>query len=122
MARKRYRKRSGLGGVVRDTAHVGSKISPIGALVLGALVFSLFYWVIPLWLETKLQGLEGNQFKPIVEIFYARRGNVLRWVGIASALVCIYFSIRNYFILSRASNTEISLSSFFAKILGRNID
>lgn len=102
MARRRYRRRrNGLGSVVTDTAHIGAKLSPIGALVFGSVLFIVFYWLIPGWLETKAATLEGNMFAPAIEALSGRRVHLFQWVGIACGLVGLYFAVRNHSFQSR---------------------
>ena len=119
---RRYRRRSVAGSVVRDTVEIANVLPWWGAALLGLILFILFYWLLPLWLQSKLDGLEGNMFKPIVEVVFGRRMHWSQWVGIALGLVGLFFAVRNYFIAYRMDRGDLRGVGWLARLLAKLID
>ena len=119
---RRYRKKSSASSIISDTAYIGSKLPWWGALLFGLITFVAFYWIIPGWLETKLQANSGNPMFPAIEAIYGRRLHWFQWVGIACGLVGLFFTIRNYFVSIQAGHPERGIVGFLAKIFGRGIN
>lgn len=117
-----YRRRSKASSVIRDVAHIGSKVSWMGALWLGGISFIIFYFLLPSWVASILEEQQNNMFYPMLEAIFARRLHWLQWTGIATGLIGLYFSFRNYHYGSTAQRQERSLAGFIAKMLGKSID
>lgn len=122
MGYRRYRrKRSMAGEALADTARIANRLSWKGAAILGAVLFIVFYWVLPAWINHQLSSLQSNVFRPMLEAVLARRMHLVQWLGIAFALICAFFAIRNYLAYQRLGaygERNISLfSRFFARWL-----
>ena len=123
MANRRYRKkRSAAGQVLSDTSYIANRLTRKGCVVFGLLSFSLFYFLIPMWLNRQLNSLQGNMFRPLVEAVFARRIHWVQWLGIALGLICTYFAIRNYFTSERIGNYGEKNVSLLSRILARFLD
>lgn len=59
--RRRY-SRNRRSGMIQDTVEVANKLQRWGAAFLGVVFFSLFYWVLPAWMYSKMDELQGNMF------------------------------------------------------------
>lgn len=116
------RKRSMAGEVLADTSSIASRLSWKGSLVLGIVLFVIFYWVLPAWINHQLQSLQGNMFRPIVEVIFAKRVHWLQWLGIAAALICAFYAVYNYFAVERLSRSGERDVSFLSRLLARWID
>ncbi len=123
MARRNFRRRSKrAGSIVTDVAHIGAKLSPRAAVLLGAFLFCLFYWAVPAYLSSLASNTEAGHLKPLLEVFTGRRVRLFHWLGASCAIVCFYFAVRNHYIAQGANFDERFISSFIAKLLGRNFD
>jgi hypothetical protein len=51
MARRYYRRRNSnwAGALIRDSVEVGNRLPWWGAALMGVVMFSLLYWVVPAW-------------------------------------------------------------------------
>ncbi|MBB6086994.1 hypothetical protein [Wenzhouxiangella marina] len=107
---------------MRDAADIGAKLSWQGALILGALLFIVFYLAIPAWINSVLEGQKNSMFYPTLEAVFARRTHWVQWVGIACALVGAFFALRNYHYGNSASGDERGLVALLARLLGRSLD
>ena len=89
-------------------------------LLLGSLLFMIFYWMIPAWLNHELSTLQNSTLRPIAEALFMRRIYWIQLAGIALGSICIVFAIRNYFsarsISSNGRNNTTYLSRLFDKL------
>lgn len=123
MAYRRYRKKRSIASeVLSDTSYIANRLSWKGCIVFGILSFVLFYFLIPMWLEQQLNSLQGNMFRPVAEVLFARRIHWVQWIGIALGLICTFFAIRNYFSFQRVGRAGERNVSFFSRILARFLD
>lgn len=116
------RRRNNASSIIRDVAHIASKVGWQGALVLGAASFILFYFILPLWFTSILEAQNRNTFYAVIEAVIGRRTHWLQWVGIACGLLGLFFSVRNYHYGRNARSGERGLAAFLAKLLGRALD
>lgn len=116
------RRRNNASSIIRDVAHIASKVGWQGALVLGAASFVLFYFILPLWFTSILEAQNKNTFYAAIEAIIGRRTHWLQWVGIACGLLGLFFSVRNYHYGRNARSGERGLAAFLAKLLGRALD
>jgi len=93
-----------------------------GALLLGAVSFIVFYFILPAWVASILHEQENNMFYPMLVATFARKLHWLQWVGIATGLIGLYFAFRNYHYGSTARWEERGLVGLIAKLIGRSID
>jgi len=93
-----------------------------GAFALGVITFGLFYFGVPWWLDQQLSAQEGSRMYPVLEPLFERRFRLFQWIGIASGLVGLFFTIRNYFYARHASSTEQRWVAFLSRLLGRRLD
>ncbi len=124
MARKRYYRRRGSHGsqIIRDTTKAASRLSWRKYLVLGAIGFVIFYWLVPGWIEHQTSSQAQSQFVPVIDAILGRRVRALKLVGIAIVLVCVFFAIRNYHTQQRMGRTGLQATGFFARLLARILD
>lgn len=123
MAYRNYRrKRSMAGEMLSDTSYVANRLSWKGAAILGVVLFVIFYWLLPAWLNNQLNSLQGNMFRPMVEAVFAKRIHWVQWLGIALVLICAFFAIRNYLAFQRLGSGGERNVSFFSRLLARWLD
>ena len=119
---KRYRRRRRSSSVVSDAAAISARRSWKIALLLGVLMFVVFYFILPAWITSLLSEREGSGSYPFVEEVLSRRLHWIEWIGIACGLVGLFFAIRNYYLGKTANWKERGLVAFFAKWFAKNID
>ena len=121
--RKRYRrKRSSSGNLLGETISVANRLSWKLSILLGVILFVLFYWVAPTAITHQLESLQGNPYRPLIESLFARRLHWFQWIGIALGLVCAFFAMRNYLSappLDRGGQRNVG---FFSRFLARWLD
>lgn len=121
--RRRYRrKRSRSGGVLSDTTHIANRLSWKGAVLFGLVLFVMFYWLLPAWMNHLLESRRSSMFFPAVEAIFTRRIHWLQWLGIAFALICGFFAVSNYLSAGRLSPKGERHVSFFSRLLARFLD
>ena len=115
---RRRRNKSEAGQLISDTAYITNRLSWKCALVFGVVVFSIFYWMLPAWITSQANNLDGNMYKPI----FAKRIHWLKWIGISLGLISLFFSAYKY-IKNQSSNRIIEKRvGFFSRLLARIID
>lgn len=122
MNRRHYRKRTVAGSIISDTVSIGSKLPWWGALLFGMCTFLIFYFILPSWLELKLQSQSNNSFYPMLEIIFERRIHWIKWVGIACGLVGLYFGFRNYYFYNKTGYQERGIIAIMRRLLSRKLD
>jgi len=120
MARRYYRRKSST-SIISDTVFIGARLPWWGALVFGALVFVIFYFVIPAWIESKILVHGDSPMLFALAEVVSRKMHWSQYVGIVCALVCVFFAIRNFLIAKNPSYTERSIVGLLARLLGREI-
>ncbi len=88
-----------------------------GALLLGTALFVILYILLPLWLESKSVQTSGSVMSPIFDTVYNKHIQKFQWAGIACFLIGIFFSIRNYLVLTQADYKERGFVRTIAKII-----
>jgi hypothetical protein len=88
---------------------------------MGSILFGVFYWVVPLWVQGNLEGLEGNMYRPVMENLIGRRIHWSRYLGVALALICGLFAAFRYFssdVLGKRGRANVGfLGRFIARLL-----
>jgi hypothetical protein len=121
--RRRYRrKRSMDGNMLADTTYIANRLSWQGAAFFGVILFVIFYWLLPEWINLKLSSLQSNTLRPAFEAIFARRAHWLQWLGIALGLICAFFAIRNYFTPQHLDYRSARKVSFLSRLLARWLD
>lgn len=115
---RRYRKRT---SIISDAVVIGARLPWWGALIFGALLCLLFYFIIPGWLETKIASESHNMFYPLIEATFVRRIHWFKWIGITCGLIGIFFGVRNYTLGNSAGYYERRIVGFFARMFGRDL-
>lgn len=119
---RRRRNKSEAGQLISDTAYIANRLSWKGALVFGVVVFSIFYWMLPAWITSQANNLDGNMYKPMFDAIFAKRIHWLKWIGISLGLISLFFSAYKY-IKNQSSNRIIEKRvGFFSRLLARIID
>jgi hypothetical protein len=119
MARRR---RSDVAQVVGDAAYISNKLPWWGAALLGVFSFVLFYWLLPWWINSRIETLGTSTLRPAVETILGRRIHWSQYVAIALALVCAFFAVRNYFRADRLKYPQLKDASFFSRLLAKVLD
>jgi hypothetical protein len=123
MGYRRYRrKRSMASEALADTAYIANRLPWKGAVIFGVVLFVAFYWVLPAWINHQLASLQSNMFRPMLEAVFARRVHWVQWLGIAFALICTFFAIRNYLASQRLGAYGERNVSYFGRLLARWLD
>lgn len=131
MSKRRYRRRgrSSLGSLVDDSAYIASRFGPVGAIVTGAVSFTLLYAVIPIVLlkwtaahNAEMVGSMATEFSNLVnQMVWIRVIDPLQWAGVAVLLVCTAIGIWKLLLEFDPEGKDISLMSTLAKLLARFI-
>jgi drug/metabolite transporter (DMT)-like permease len=119
---RHYRRRSAASSIVRDTVATANVLPWWGAASLGLMLFILFYWILPMWMQSKLDDLQGNIFKPMIEAVFGRRMHWSQWLGIALGLIGLFFAVRNYFIVRSMDKGDLWGVGWLARLVARFID
>ncbi|PKD39546.1 hypothetical protein CWO84_14835 [Methylomonas sp. Kb3] len=110
------------GGLLSDTAYIANRFSWQGTVILGVVQFIVFYWLLPAWINHQLDSLQGNMFRPMVEVIFAKRVHWLQWLAMALALICGFFAIRNYFAVGQLDRYGERQVGFISRLLARWFD
>jgi len=121
MRKRQYRRKSNT-SIISDTVFIGARLPWWGALVFGALLFVIFYFVIPAWIESKILVHGDNPLLFAVSEVMSRRMHWFQYVGIVCGLVGVFFAIRNFLTAKFPSYTERGIIGFIARLLGREIN
>ena len=129
MSRGRYRRRgrNSLGSLVDDSAYIASRFGPGGAMVTGAVGFTLLYAVLPVALlkwtaahNAKMAGSMATELSSLVEqMVWIRVIGPMQWAGVAVLLVCTAIAIWKLLCEFDLAGEDISLMSTLAKLLAR---
>lgn len=124
MTRKRYYRRRGSHGsqILSDTTKNANRLSWRKCIVLGAIGFAIFYWLVPWWIKHQISSQAQSQFFPVIDAILGRRVRALKLVGIAIAFVCVFFAIRNYHAQQQMGRTGLQATGFLARLLARILD
>ncbi len=87
---RRYRSKSNAGTMIKDTTIVASRLPPSLALLLAVILFSIFYFAIPAYLESVIYENQGSRITPIFEAIFARRIHWFKWLGTALGLIGVF--------------------------------
>ena len=102
--------------------HITNVLSWRGYIFLGSLLFMIFYWMIPAWLNRELSTLQNSAIRPIAEALLMRRIHWIQLAGIALGSACTFFAIRNYFFMRSISKSSGSNINFFSRLFAKLID
>ena len=108
--------------MLAETTSVAKRLSWKGTVILGAVLFVVFYWLVPAWINHQLNSLQGNPYRPILEAAFARRIHWVQWFGIALGLVCGFFALRNYFGARPLGRNAERNVGFFSRFCTRWLD
>lgn len=117
-----YRRRNAASSIVRDTSETANILPWWGAALLGLALFVLFYWLLPMWMQAKLDDLQGNMFRPMVEAVFSRRAHWSEWLGITLGLVGLFFAVRNYFVARNLDRLDLLGVGWLARLFARFFD
>ncbi|MCG9738338.1 hypothetical protein L1D32_09240 [Shewanella insulae] len=119
---RRYRRRSQSSQIILDSVFIVSRLPWWGALLFGLALFLIFYFAVPYWLESRLSaGAESNVY-PALEALYGRAIKTFHYIGIATGVGALFFSISNYFVIGTNQSEQRSLAAFIARLLGRQLN
>ena len=109
-----------------DNSHITNIFTWKGYIFLGSLLFMIFYWMIPAWLNNELCTLQNSSIRPIAEALFMRRIHWIQLAGIALGSICTIFAIRNYFftrsIRKSSSESKGDNINFFSRLFTNLID
>jgi predicted MFS family arabinose efflux permease len=122
MGRRYYRRRSrnSAGALIRDSVQMGNRLPWWGAALMGLLLFLVFYWLLPLWLQSLLESTgKDNPLITMLQQVFERRIHWVEYLGIVFGLIGLFFTIKNYFFTFRITKHGEAGVGFFARIFGR---
>lgn len=129
MSRGRHHKRgcSSLGSVVDDSAYIASRFGPGGALVTGAVGFTVLYAVLPVallkWTAAHSANMSGSMAIEISSLIdqmvWIRAIRPMQWAGMAVLLVCTAIAIWKLLCEFDLAGEDISVMGILAKLLAR---
>jgi len=125
MGRRYYRRRNknSTGALVRDTVEVGNRLPWWGAAMMGVLLFSIFFWVVPAWIHYQWESNPvRSPLGDMVRQVFERRLHWIQYLGIVLGLIGVFFAIKNYFWSERLSRQGEHDVGFFSRLLGRLLD
>lgn len=119
---RRYRRRSNASQIISDSVVIGSRLPWYGALLFGLISFLIFYYVVPDWLESRINAAQGAIIYPALEVMYGRGIRLFHYLGIATGAIGLFFTVCNYFILSSTNRSENHIVALLARLIGRQLD
>lgn len=125
MGRLYYRRRNSnsAGALIRDSVEVGNGLPWWGAALMGVVMFSCFYWVVPAWIHHQWESNPvRSPIEGLVRQIFERRIHWLQYLGIVLGLVGAFFAIKNYFWSERLSRHGEQGVGLFSRLLGRFLD
>lgn len=121
--RRRYRrKRSIAGEILSDTSYIANRLSWKGAAAFGVVLFVIFYWLMPAWINHQIETAHSANSRMMLEALFARRIHWFQWVGIALGLIGGFFAVRNYFATRPLNRYDENNVSFISRLLARWLD
>jgi len=105
-----------------DNSRITNIFTWKGYIFLGSLLFMIFYWMIPAWLNNELSTLQNSTIRPIAEALFMRRIHWIQLAGIAFSSICILFAIRNYLLNRSIIKSGASNINFFSRLFAKLID
>ena len=117
--RRRRRRRSSTGQIVRDASFIANRASWKAALVLGLVLFAVFYWAIPAWLQSQVDSANTTTLKPMLELVIGRRIYWSQLLGATLGLACLLFAAWNYFRSDRLRGRGERNVGFLSRLLAR---
>jgi len=125
MGRRYYRRRSSnaAGALIRDAVEVGNRLPWWGAALMGVMMFSFFYWIVPAWIHHQWDSNPSRStLGDLVRQVFERRLHWIQYLGIVLGLIGAFFAIKNYFWAERLSRHGEQGVGFFSRLLGRLLD
>ena len=129
MGRRYYRRRrsSSAGTLIRDSVEVSNRMPWWGAAIMGLVMFSFFYWIVPGWVHAQWEANQphtesGRIMQNMIQHLLERRLHWVQYLGIALGLVGALFAVKNYFWSQHISRAGERGVGFFARIFGRWLD
>jgi predicted MFS family arabinose efflux permease len=125
VGRRYYRRsnRNSAGALIRDSVFIGNRLPWWGAAIMGLVLFIVFYWLFPAWLEHRFESTASNSpLSAMLRQIFEYRIHWLEYLGIVLGLVGAFFAIKNYYFsqpLSKHGETGVGILS---RILGRLFD
>lgn len=120
MGRHYRRNTNSAGTLIRDSVAIGNRLPWWGAAIMGALLFILFYWMFPAWLESQFESrVSQSSFSNAWRQVFEYRIHWVEYLGIVLGLVGAFFAIKNYFYSDRLSRSGETGVNIFSRILGR---
>ncbi len=123
MKRSKYRRNKHfLSGMVDDFILIACAFGPIGAIACGIVGFFLFYFLVPLWLQSSIEAQQAktisSYMSPLVgQVALIRLINPCKWGGIAILLGGILVAICKVLNLLTSKNHEVADINWLAKVI-----
>ena len=125
MGRRNYRRRNqnSIGSLVKDTVAIGNRLPWWGAATMGLILFVLFYWLFPAWLEHIFESSNNNSpLSSALHQIFQYRTHWLEYIGIVLGLIGGFFAIKNYYFAKPLSKQGEMGVGILSRILGRLFD
>jgi drug/metabolite transporter (DMT)-like permease len=108
--------------VVRDTVDIANALPWWGAAIFGLVLFVVFYWLLPMWMQAKLDERQGSMFRPVLEAIFDKRMHWSQWLGITLGLIGLFFAVRNYFVARSMDRRDLWGVGWLARLFARFLD
>lgn len=118
----RHHRRRHKTNLVAQTVSAANRTRWWIAGLIGVLLFAVFYWGLPLFIESVYHYLDGNPYQPIIQRFIMGRIHWVQWIGIALGLIGLFFAVRNFFTAKRLSGQQERDVGFVGKTAARLLD
>lgn len=107
-----------------DAVFILSRLPWQGTLIFGLVVFAVFYWFLPAWIEGIAEDRSFSQefMNQMMQGFLAKHIHKLHWFAYACGIATLFFTIRNYYFQQKASSQERGVVGFISRLLGRWMD
>jgi len=84
-----------------ENSHITYIFTWRGYIFLGSLLFMIFYWMIPSWLNHELSTLHNSTIRPIAETLFMRRIHWIQLAGIALGSIFIFLLFAIIFLINQ---------------------
>ena len=91
------------------------------ALALAVVSMMLFYWVVPAYIDTRMDALQAGVAREALTHRFAHWSRRAELLGVTLALVFGFFAIRNYRSVRRMSHTNARRVGLASRLLARLI-
>jgi len=119
----RRRSRSVVATLVHDMVEICNRLPWWGAALMGVVMFSFFYWIVPAWIHHQWDSNPSRSpLGDLIRQVFERRLHWIQYLGIALGLIGAFFAVKNYFSTTRLNPHGNRRVGILARLLGRFLD